>query len=318
MAHAYLHAMAIGLAVVNHRAGSPLSPRMPHETTSVLVRYMYEGSTLSQGRLCRIEKPSSPLSVSSTEVYEALASDGVDLERFAAAAYETDSSSGAWFQLPDPDAAAPEAVVDFPLVEDAARRVDIKLFVKEPSERLDANLALAEATPCGALAPSGYFAIGVVNTKNQANVGTLWRSAYQLGAGFLFTIGTRYRHAPTDTVSAPQRVPLFEYNDWNAFVEGAPRGAQWVAVEMGGTPLSEFEHPRDAVYILGSEDAGVPKSVLRACHRVVSIECENYASYNVAVAGALVMYDRMAKERGRRQAWEAERGGGGGASASSS
>ena len=37
--------------------------------------------------------------------------------------------------------------------------------------------------------------------------------------------------------------------------------------------------------------------MLRACHRVVSIECENYASYNVAVAGSLVMYDRLVKRR---------------------
>ena len=111
------------------------------------------------------------------------------------------------------------------------------------------------ATPSGDIPVSGYFGADVVNTKNQANVGTLWRSAYQLGASFIFTIGTRYRHAPTDTVRATQRLPMYEHDSWNAFVESAPRGARWVAVEFGGTPLEEFEHPLDAVYILGSEDA---------------------------------------------------------------
>jgi tRNA C32,U32 (ribose-2'-O)-methylase TrmJ len=48
---------------------------------------------------------------------------------------------------------------------------------------------------------------------------------------------------------------------------------------------------------LGSEDAGLPTSVLRACHATVSLESEHYASYNVAVAGSLIMYDRMAKQR---------------------
>jgi tRNA G18 (ribose-2'-O)-methylase SpoU len=47
-----------------------------------------------------------------------------------------------------------------------------------------------------------------------------------------------------------------------------------VAVEMGGTPLDEFEHPLDAVYLLGSEDGGLPTSVLRACHERVSLRSE--------------------------------------------
>jgi tRNA G18 (ribose-2'-O)-methylase SpoU len=70
-----------------------------------------------------------------------------------------------------------------------------------------------------------------------------------------------------------------------------------VVIEMGGTPLSEFDHPRNAIYILGSEDHGVPKNVLRACREVVSLEAQEYASYNVAVAGSIVMYDRLIKMR---------------------
>ena len=50
----------------------------------------------------------------------------------------------------------------------------------------------------------------------------------------------------------------------------SPKGAVWVVIEMGGTPLIDFVHPRNAIYILGSEDHGVPKSVVRACREVVS------------------------------------------------
>jgi tRNA G18 (ribose-2'-O)-methylase SpoU len=89
-------------------------------------------------------------------------------------------------------------------------------------------------------------------------------------------------------------------DDWNAFaVWAAPKAAVWVAVEMGGTPLSDFVHPRNAIYILGSEDHGVPRSVLRACREVVSLDSELYGSYNVAVAGSIVMYDRMVKMRNK-------------------
>ncbi len=48
-----------------------------------------------------------------------------------------------------------------------------------------------------------------------------------------------------------------ELDDWNSFAEwAAPKGAVWVVVEMGGTPLEAFVHPRNAIYVLGSEDHG--------------------------------------------------------------
>ena len=67
---------------------------------------------------------------------------------------------------------------------------------------------------------------------------------------------------------------------------------------MGGeASLEEFEHPERAVYLLGAEDTGLPESVVRAAHRHVTLPCERYESFNVAVAGAMVMYDRLAKTR---------------------
>ena len=87
--------------------------------------------------------------------------------------------------------------------------------------------------------------------------------------------------------------------DWNAFAAASPYGAMWVAVEMGGEPLEHFEHPERAVYILGAEDAGLPEAVVRACHRVVALPSKRTESFNVAVAGSVVMYDRLAKQRRR-------------------
>ena len=285
-------------------SGAPLSPLL--DESLVLVRYMYEGGVLSQGRLCKIT-PNSAQAVTGTELLATLAADGVDLERFAPCVYETTSSTGAWLPIgedalmPLPDAAKDATDEYVP-----SRRIDVKLTVRQggSSASAEARSALAEAEhPSGGAFPvNGYCGIGVVNTKNQANVGTLWRSAYQLGANFIFTIGTRYRHQPTDTIKAVQRMPLFEIDSWSDFAEKfSPRGAKWIAVEMGGTPLDEFEHPKDAVYLLGSEDAGLPKAVLRACHHTVSLRSENYASYNVAIAGSLVLYDRRQKEEARRK-----------------
>mmetsp|Transcript_23404 Transcript_23404/g.34019 ORF Transcript_23404/g.34019 Transcript_23404/m.34019 type:complete len:106 (-) Transcript_23404:140-457(-) len=93
-------------------------------------------------------------------------------------------------------------------------------------------------------------------------------------------------------------MPLFEMNDWNEFIEFMPpKGAKLVAVEMGGQPLETFEHPAQAIYVLGSEDTGLPKSVTLACHEHISLPSERYDSYNVAMAGSIVLYDRLLKEK---------------------
>ena len=76
--------------------------------------------------------------------------------------------------------------------------------------------------------------------------------------------------------------------------------------------LSKSKNPHRALTIdfsfflienlcLGSEDNGVPNSVVRSCHHVVSLDCERYASYNVAVAASLVMYDRMTKMKAKEK-----------------
>ena len=75
----------------------------------------------------------------------------------------------------------------------------------------------------------------------------------------------------------------------------AAREAPIVGVEMGGTPLPEFEHPVRAVYLLGAEDGGLPNQVREQCHSVVSLPSVRLESYNVAQAGTLVMYDRLMK-----------------------
>lgn len=77
-------------------------------------------------------------------------------------------------------------------------------------------------------------------------------------------------------------------------------GAVWVAIEMGGTPLQDFVHPPRAVYVLGSEDNGLNRPIVEACQCHVALPkwTGRSSSYNVAMAGTLVMYDRMLKQLG--------------------
>lgn len=140
---------------------------------------------------------------------------------------------------------------------------------------------------------SGYFEIGIYHPKTIENVGTLWRSAYQLGAASIFTIGHRYKRQASDTLNVPANIPLRVYADMDEFLRFRPFAARLVGVEMEGEALGGFAHPRQAVYLLGSEDNGLPPHVLKLCQSIVSIEAVRTASYNVAVTGSLVMYHRL-------------------------
>lgn len=141
----------------------------------------------------------------------------------------------------------------------------------------------------------GYFGIGIYNGKFASNLGTLWRSAYQLGADYVYTIGDRYSNQRSDTVKALNHIPMFSYKDFDEFERHLPDGAQVVAIETSCRRLSNFVHPKQCVYLLGAEDSGLPEEILQRCSISVSIEAVNSISYNVAVAGSLVMYDRFQK-----------------------
>ena len=143
----------------------------------------------------------------------------------------------------------------------------------------------------------GYFEIGIYHGKTAANIGTLWRSAFQLGASGIFTIGKRYSRQASDTVKAYRHIPMRDYETFERFYENIPYDCQLVGIEMGGKPLSEFCHPERAIYLLGAEDSGLPKAIMERCHRLISLEAIRIESYNVSVAGSIVMYHRSFSRR---------------------
>ncbi len=72
-------------------------------------------------------------------------------------------------------------------------------------------------------------------------------------------------------VQEPPPDAVLWVRDVAAFVASSPIDTQIVAVEYGGTPLLDFRHPKRAVYILGSEDAGLPPGLVTRAHHHVSI-----------------------------------------------
>ena len=139
----------------------------------------------------------------------------------------------------------------------------------------------------------GYFGIGIENTKTEANIGTLWRSAYNFGAAFIFTIGRRYEKQASDTVKAWRHVPLHDYKTINDLM--IPRSCVLIGVELteAAHPLPRFVHPERAIYLLGAEDRGLSSQAIDKCKAIIQIPSNH--CLNVSVAGAIVMYDRLTK-----------------------
>ena len=142
----------------------------------------------------------------------------------------------------------------------------------------------------------GYYGIGVFNGKTEQNIGTLWRSANIFGADFIFTIGKRYTRQKSDTMQTPRHIPLFNYDSWDDFKKHIPYDCPVVAIELDhkSIPIKRYVHPERCVYLLGAEDSGIPKEIIEKCRDIIQLPGD--VCMNVAVAGSIVMYDRVNKQ----------------------
>jgi tRNA G18 (ribose-2'-O)-methylase SpoU len=139
----------------------------------------------------------------------------------------------------------------------------------------------------------GYFAIGAERISKQLNLGNMVRSGHAFGASFVFTVGAHYTalEARADTSKAPLHVPLYH---WETPSDMAlPQGCRLVGVELveGAVELPSFRHPLQAAYILGPERGELSPEILERCDHIVKIPTA--FCINVAMAGAIVMYDRV-------------------------
>ncbi|MDO9084599.1 MAG: TrmH family RNA methyltransferase [Anaerolineaceae bacterium] len=138
-----------------------------------------------------------------------------------------------------------------------------------------------------------FFEIGIFAPIHNENIGTLWRSAFQLGAAGIFVIGKWRKSQASDTAKTRLEIPFRNYLNWENFLHHRPIGTKLIGIEIGGEPLATFQHPAQGLYILGSEANGLPDYVQKKCDYIIHIEALRNASYNVAVAGSIVMYLRF-------------------------
>ena len=141
----------------------------------------------------------------------------------------------------------------------------------------------------------GYYGIGIEKNKFECNIGSLWRSAFNFGAAFIFTIGKRYKSQKSDTTKTWRSIPLYEYSSLEEFKKSLPRQCTITGVECnaGGHTLFNWCHPERTIYLLGSEDSGLSRDALNLCNSIIYIPTP--LSINVSVAGSIIMYDRINK-----------------------
>lgn len=141
--------------------------------------------------------------------------------------------------------------------------------------------------------PRGYFAIGAERMSKSLNLGNLMRSAHGFGASFTFTIGATYQalEALADTSKARAHIPHYDWPSLEAM--NLPRGCRLVGVELldDAVDLPSFRHPLQAAYVLGPELGSLSDDLVARCDYIVKIPTS--FCVNVAMAGAIVMYDRV-------------------------
>ena len=120
------------------------------------------------------------------------------------------------------------------------------------------------------------------------NIGTLLRTADAFGAAVALSPGCADPLAPKAlraSVGAIFRVPLLAFDE-------AP-GERVALVAHGGTPLQELELSGPTTFVLGAEREGLPEEIVADSNYLATIATPGAAeSLNVAVAGAIALYER--------------------------
>lgn len=107
--------------------------------------------------------------------------------------------------------------------------------------------------------------------------------------------GQRYEKASkfqTDTKNVSSKIPL---KGVESFLDNLSEETSIVCVDFaeGATPLPEFQHPENAIYIFGPEDGSISQDVADRAHHVVYVP--TIGCMNLAASVNVLLYDRLAK-----------------------
>ncbi|MEG3753650.1 RNA methyltransferase [Psychromonas arctica] len=139
--------------------------------------------------------------------------------------------------------------------------------------------------------------IALTNPKSSSNVGGAMRAAGCYDAQKVVYSGDRFNRAvrlAADTQKVHEIVPLVHYGE---LLDALEPGMKLVCVDLieGATPLPNFEHPDNAMYLFGPEDGTIKQKIINQADAVVYVP--TIGCMNLAASVNVVMYDKLAKSQ---------------------
>ena len=138
--------------------------------------------------------------------------------------------------------------------------------------------------------------LAIINPKSPQNMGSILRAAGCYQALSIRYTGERYARAKafqTDTKNVHLDIKVSHVEEVINAV--ADVNLSKIAVELveGATPLPNFVHPADALYIFGPEDGSIEQEIVDKCDHVVYVP--TVGCMNLAATVNVLLYDRLAK-----------------------
>lgn len=128
------------------------------------------------------------------------------------------------------------------------------------------------------------------NVSDPGNLGTLLRTA--LAFGYKDVILKEGCSQYNEKVLQSTQGAIFELNILNHFDKEMLKDYLVIVTEIkGSVELSKVEKEKKHILVLGNEAHGVSKEILELADQRVRIDIKDIESLNVAVAGAIAMYE---------------------------
>ena len=140
------------------------------------------------------------------------------------------------------------------------------------------------------------FLLVLVGLTDVGNIGAIIRSAYALGVKGVVISGTKINieGVMRSSVGALLDMPVALFSDTPTLVNELKQlGFKTYAADMNGEDVRDVTFAEKKVLFLGSEGAGLPNRIIKACDVKIKIAMDNeFDSLNVSAAAA-ILCDRM-------------------------
>jgi len=143
------------------------------------------------------------------------------------------------------------------------------------------------------------ISIGLINPKSPDNVGSVLRAAANYGVDQVIYTGDRYPRAieRSDRSMDMSRklgkgIPI---SQTSSLVDAVADDVTIICIEFAenATPLPEYQHPENALYIFGPEDGSLSQEIIDKADEVLYVP--TVGSMNLSATVNVVLYDRLAK-----------------------